>query len=173
MDKVAYNANEAYNIYNNYALWTGFSMWKGKPGYFNGTKNIRQHEFLCFTKGFKMKILVKRKIGRMEVRTCCKAFIYSTVENDVLKVTTFNLEHIYKLALLSKIHLLRSSRRISKPKVGLIDSIVNVGISTKNTYLYLIEEVGGSEDVGFTKKDCYNHIKKKSCEHKKDVKDKC
>ena len=51
--------------------------------------------------------------------------------------------------------------------------MVNVGISTKNTYLYLIEEVGGSEDVGFTKKDCYNHIKKKSCEHKKDVKDKC
>ena len=68
-----------------------------------------------------------------------------------------NLEHNYKLALLSKRHLLRSSRRISKPKVGLIDFMVNVGISTKNTYLYLIEEVGGSEDVGFTEKDCYNH----------------
>ena len=68
-----------------------------------------------------------------------------------------NLEHNYKLALLSKRHLLRYSRRISKPKVGLIDFMVNVGISTKNTYLYLIEEVGGSEDVGFTKKDDYNH----------------
>ena len=64
MDKVAYNADEAYNIYNNYALWTCFSIRKGKPRYFNGTKNIRQHEFLCFKKSFKMKILVKRKIGR-------------------------------------------------------------------------------------------------------------
>ena len=39
--------------------------------------------------------------------------------------------------------------------------MVNVGISTKNTYLYLIEEVGGSENVGFTKKDCYNHVNTK------------
>ena len=163
---MAYNANEAYNIYNNYALWTGFSMWKGKPRYFNGAKNIRQHEFLCFKKGFKMKILVKRKIGRMEVRTCCKAYICSTVKNDVLKVITFNLEHIYKLALLSKIHLLRSSCRISKPKVGLINSMVNAGISIKNNYSYLTEEVGGSENVGFTEKDCYNHVNTK-----KDVND--
>ena len=39
--------------------------------------------------------------------------------------------------------------------------MVNASISTKNTYLYLIEEVGGSENVGFTKKDCYNHVNTK------------
>ena len=64
LDKVAYAEDEAYNLYNNYALRIGFSIRKGKPRYFNGTKNIRQHEFLCFKKGFKMKIFVKRKIGR-------------------------------------------------------------------------------------------------------------
>ena len=82
------------------------------------------------------------------------------------RVTTFNPEHNHKLALPSERHLLRSGRRISKPKAGLIDSMVNVGISTKNTYLYLAEEVGGSENVGFTEKDCYNHVNTK-----KDVND--
>ena len=41
LDKLTYTENEAYNLYNNYALQTGFSIWKGKPRYFNGTKNIR------------------------------------------------------------------------------------------------------------------------------------
>ena len=57
--------------------------------------------------------------------------------------------------------MLRSGRCISKPKAGLIDSMVNAGISTKNTYSYLTEEVGGSENVDFTKKDCYNHVNTK------------
>ena len=39
--------------------------------------------------------------------------------------------------------------------------MVNASISTKNAYLYLIEEVGGSENVGFTEKDCYNHVNTK------------
>ena len=41
LDKLTYTENEAYNLYNKYALQTGFSIWKGKPRYFNGTKNIR------------------------------------------------------------------------------------------------------------------------------------
>ena len=57
--------------------------------------------------------------------------------------------------------MLKSGYRISKPKAGLIDSMVNASISTKNTYLYLIEEVGVSENVGFTKNDCYNHMNTK------------
>ena len=39
--------------------------------------------------------------------------------------------------------------------------MVNADISTKNTYLYLIEEVGGSENVGFNEKDYYNHVNTK------------
>ena len=54
LDKVAYAEDEAYNLYNNYALQTGFSIRKGKPRYFNGTKNIRQREFLCSKGGFKI-----------------------------------------------------------------------------------------------------------------------
>ena len=54
--------------------------------------------------------------------------------------------------------MLRFGRRISKPKVNVIDTMGNAGISTKNAYSYLTKEVGGSENVGFTERDCYNHV---------------
>ncbi|KAK9985987.1 hypothetical protein SO802_030938 [Lithocarpus litseifolius] len=163
LDKVAYIEVETYHLYNNYALQTSFSIRKGKPRYFNGTKNIRQNEFLCSKEGFKIDEdpCEEKNWEKLETRTGCKAFICFTVENDVWRVTAFNPKHNHELALPSEKHLLRSGCRISKPKAGLIDSMVNAGISTKNTYLYLTEEVGGSENVGFTKKYCYNHVNTK------------
>ena len=147
LDKVAYTKDEVYNLYNNYALRKCFSIQKGKPRYFNGTKNIRQHEFLCSKEGFKIDEdpCEEKNWKKLETRTGCKAFIRFTVENDMWRVIAFNPEHNHELALPSERHLLRLGHRNSKPKVDLIDSMVNVGISTKNTYSYLTEEVGRSE----------------------------
>ena len=160
LNKVVHNVDEAYALYNDYALRMGFSIRKGKPRYYNGTKNIKQREFLCFKKGFKLdEDFCKEKYSkRLETRTGCKAFIRFTVENGVWRVSAFNPEHNHELALQSERHLLRSGRRISKPKADVIDTMVNAGISTKNAYSYLTKEVGGSENVGFTERDCYNHV---------------
>lgn len=38
--------------------------------------------------------------------------------------------------------------------------MLNIGISAKDVYSYMSEEVGGYENVEFTKKDCYNYINK-------------
>ena len=82
---MAYTEDEAYNLYNNYALRIGFSIWKGKPRSFNGTKNIRQHEFLCSNKGFKIDEdpCEEKNWKKLETRTGCKAFICFIVENDM------------------------------------------------------------------------------------------
>ena len=63
-----------------------------------------------------MKILVsceEKNWKKLETRTGCKAFIRFTVENDVWRVTAFNPEHNYELALPSERHLLRLGHRIS------------------------------------------------------------
>ena len=54
--------------------------------------------------------------------------------------------------------MLRFGRRISKPKADVIDTMVNASISINNVYSYITKEVGGSENVGFTKRNCYNHV---------------
>ena len=115
LDKVTYIENEAYNLYNNNALRTGFSIRKGKSRYFNGTKNIRKREFLCSKEGFKVDedSCEEKNWKKLETRTGCKAFIRFTVENDAWRVTAFNPEHNYELALPSERHLLRLGHRIS------------------------------------------------------------
>ena len=115
LDKVTYIENEAYNLYNNNALRTGFSIRKGKSRYFNGTKNIRKREFLCSKEGFKVDedSCEEKNWKKLETRTGCKAFIRFTVENDVWRVTAFNPEHNYELALPLERHLLRLGHRIS------------------------------------------------------------
>ena len=97
-------------------------------------------------------------MNKLETRTGCKALICFIVEDGVWRVTVFNPEHNHELVAPSERHLLRSGRRLSKPKGGVIKSMVNASISTKNANLYLTEEVGGSENVGFTIRDCYNYM---------------
>ncbi|XP_028060781.1 protein FAR1-RELATED SEQUENCE 5-like [Camellia sinensis] len=162
LDKVVCSEDEEYALYNNYALRMGFSIRKGKPRYYSGSKNIRQHQFLCSKEGFKVDEdpCEKKKLNRLETRTGCKAFIRLIVEDGIWRVTAFNPEHNHELALQSERHLLRSACHISKLKAGVIDSMVNAGISTKNAYPYLREEVRGNENVGFTKRDCYNYVNK-------------
>ncbi|XP_075665017.1 protein FAR1-RELATED SEQUENCE 5-like [Castanea sativa] len=160
LNKVVHNADEAYALYNDYALRMGFCIQKGKLKYYNGTKNIKQREFLCSKEGFKLDedFCKEKYLKRPETRTGCKTFVHFIVENGVWRVSAFNLEDNHKLALQSERHLLRSGRRISKPRADVIDTMVNVGISAKNSYSYLTTEVGGSENVGFTERDCYNHV---------------
>ena len=91
LNKVVHNADEAYSSYNDYVLRTGFSIRNGKPRYYNGMKNIKQHEFLCSKEGFKLdEDFCKEKYSkRLDTRTSCKAFVRFTVENSVWGVSAF------------------------------------------------------------------------------------
>ena len=83
-----------------------------------------------------------------------------TVKDEIWRVTKFVSNHNHELASSSEIHLLRSNRKLSTSKANVITSMVNAGIRTKDVYSYMFREVGGSEYVGFTKRDCYNYINK-------------
>ncbi|WCJ23459.1 FAR1-related sequence 5 [Euphorbia peplus] len=83
-----------------------------------------------------------------------------SVKDGLWKVTKFIQDHNHELALPSEVHLLRSNRDVTIDKGKVIDTMVNSGISTKNVYSYMSTEVGGCEFVGFTKRDCYNHVNK-------------
>ena len=108
----------------------GFSIWKGKSRYYNGTKNIKQREFLCSKEGFKLdEDFCKEKYSKwLETRTGCKEFAHFTIENGVWRVSAFNPKHNHELALQLERHLLRSGRCISKPKANVINTMVNAGI---------------------------------------------
>ncbi|OMO55458.1 hypothetical protein CCACVL1_27229, partial [Corchorus capsularis] len=57
-------------------------------------------------------------------------------------------------------HLLRSARLLEINKAKVIDSMVTSGIRPKDVYSYLSNEAGGVENIGFTRRDCYNFVNK-------------
>ncbi|PKU77617.1 protein FAR1-RELATED SEQUENCE 5-like [Dendrobium catenatum] len=68
--------------------------------------------------------------------------------------------HNHELAKPDDQHLLRSSGHITEENTSVLKSMADAGIRTINAFSYLSEEVGGVENLGFTKRDAYNYIKK-------------
>ncbi|XP_034197598.1 protein FAR1-RELATED SEQUENCE 5-like [Prunus dulcis] len=100
--------------------------------------------------------------NKLETRTGCEARIRFAFQNDngMWKVSHFVYEHNHELAMPEERQFLRSNRKVSEAHLGVIKTMMDAGIRTTNTYSYLSEEVGGSQNVGFTKRDCYNVVNK-------------
>ncbi|KAL4644901.1 hypothetical protein ACB092_02G197600 [Castanea dentata] len=88
--------------------------------------------------------------------TGCDASIWFTVTNGEWKVMHFNPTHNHELAKPEERSFLRSNRKITDAQLGVIKTFKEAGVRTISTYSYLVEEVGGFENVGFIKQDCYN-----------------
>ncbi|XP_062012061.1 protein FAR1-RELATED SEQUENCE 5-like [Rosa rugosa] len=122
---------EAYEFYNSYAARIGFSVRKGKK---------------------------RRDADRLVIRTGCKAMIRFTLAEDMWRVSHFHAEHNHELVKPEERPFLRSNRKMSEAHKGVIKSMRDARIGIIKTYSYLAEEVGGSQNVRFTKRDCYNYV---------------
>ncbi|KAK8623504.1 hypothetical protein V6N13_118387 [Hibiscus sabdariffa] len=152
----------AYNMYRDYGHGMGFSIRKGKNMYVSGTNVIRFKEFYCSKEGFKEfeDDINTKQYNKLETRTGCHVMIRFTVQDNRWIVTHFISEHNHELATPSKRHLLRSARSLSTDKANVINSMVSAGIRPTDVYSYMSNEACGSENVGFTKRDCYNYVNK-------------
>ncbi|PKA59596.1 Protein FAR1-like sequence 5 [Apostasia shenzhenica] len=67
-------------------------------------------------------------------------------------------EHIHELASPKERHLLRSHRSIHGKEAGVLQSKSKVRISTANAFSYIVQQVDGIGNVGFSKRDAYNFV---------------
>ncbi|XP_024165441.1 protein FAR1-RELATED SEQUENCE 5-like [Rosa chinensis] len=150
---------EAYNLYCEYGARMGFSVRIMQRRKTNNV--VKQVNYCCSKEGFKLDSDPSevKKADRLDIRTGCTAKIrFGLQDNNLWKATLFVPEHNHKLAELEERQFLRSNRKVSNAHQGVIRSMKTAGMSTINTYSYLAEEVGGSQNVGFTKTDCYNFV---------------
>ncbi|CAB4313498.1 unnamed protein product [Prunus armeniaca] len=163
LGKVVSTEEEAYNLYNSYATRTGFSVRRGQKRY-NTKKVLRQFSYFCSKEGFRLDSDPSEvsMANKLETRTGCEARVRFAFQDDngMWKVSHFVSEHNHELAMPEERQFLRSNRKVSEAHLGVIKTMVDAGIRTTNTYSYLSEEVGGSQNVGFTKRDCYNVVNK-------------
>nr|XP_011463236.1 PREDICTED: protein FAR1-RELATED SEQUENCE 5-like isoform X1 [Fragaria vesca subsp. vesca] len=156
---------EAYNLYCEYGVRIGFSVRIDKRRKTNNV--VRQVNYCCSKEGFKLDSDPSEvnKTHRLETRIGCPAKIrFGLQENNLWKVTLFVPEHNHRLADPEERQYLRSNRKLLVAHKGVIRSMKSAGMSTCNTYSYLAEEVGGSQNVGFTKTDCYNFVSRERME---------
>ncbi|BFG17885.1 hypothetical protein CerSpe_041580 [Prunus speciosa] len=154
------NEVEAYNLCNSYALKKGFSIRKGNIR--RDTKNnIRQRDYLCSKQGFYDDFGQVKTAHKLDTRTGCMARIRFTVEDKVWKISHINLDHNHECAKPEERQFLKSGRKIRKVHANVMSSMVEAGIRPTKSYSYLAKEVGGAENVGFTKKDCLNYLHRK------------
>ncbi|KAK4760089.1 hypothetical protein SAY87_023220 [Trapa incisa] len=135
LGKIVRSEDEAYTLYNEYAYEKGFSIRKAKSRYYEGTRLIRQKEYVCSKEGFKEDPTPSEtpSYNRLDVRTGCKAMIRFTVKDDEWKVTHFIAEHNHELASSEERHLLRSARNFRRPQPRLMNPMETPSMATENT----------------------------------------
>ncbi|XP_020689581.1 protein FAR1-RELATED SEQUENCE 5-like [Dendrobium catenatum] len=154
---------EAYEKYCQYAHSTGFSVRKEHHHFWPNTRLIKSKDFVCSKAGFKKENEsgTKLKYRRSSTRTGCPAMIRFSVSKDGLWSVYKSVEsHNHELARPDDQYLLRSARSISVDNAAVLKSMTEAGIRTVDAFMYLSDEVGGVANLGFTKRDAYNHIQK-------------
>ncbi|PKU82171.1 Protein FAR1-RELATED SEQUENCE 5 [Dendrobium catenatum] len=80
--------------------------------------------------------------------------------DGVWKVQKCIESHNHELARLEDQHLLKSYRNINDENAFVLKSMTEAGIRIIDAFTYLADEVGGRDNVGFSKRDAYNYVQK-------------
>ncbi|KAI0493849.1 hypothetical protein KFK09_023974 [Dendrobium nobile] len=157
---------EAYECFCTYAHDNGFSIRKDHHNFWPNFRKIKSKDFICSKAGFKKSddhnSGKRKRFTRPVVRTGCPVIVrFVTDEDGYWHVKRFIESHNHELASPADRYLLRSCRNVIEEKASVLKSMTDAGIRTVDAYAYLAEEVGGCENVGFSKRDAYNFIHKK------------
>ncbi|XP_021759663.1 protein FAR1-RELATED SEQUENCE 5-like [Chenopodium quinoa] len=136
MRKTITSDDEAYNLYNDYAFKIGFSIRKGN-------NDSKRHV---------------RKFEKLDFRTNCGAFVEFIIDPGVWTVVDHQMEHNHPFIPVDKRHLLRSQRNVSKEQLKVISVMKASGVRVTDSLGLLSKEVGGSPNLGCTRKDIYNAL---------------
>lgn len=159
------STKEAWEFWTYYGGRTGFDV---RINYENKSKVdgvITSARYVCSNEGY--RAIDKRdhntKRPRAETRTGCKARIGITVDREVGDYSVYDLvlEHNHELQLPSTCHLMPSQRKISSLQAFEIETMDDSGIGPKAAHELASRQVGGSVNLGYTRRDLKNHLRTK------------
>ncbi|KAI0526901.1 hypothetical protein KFK09_002494 [Dendrobium nobile] len=157
------NEKDAYEAYRNYGQNLGFSVHKDHHSYWPNSRNLKSKDFVYSKADFKKlsDLNIQRKYRKSDTRTGCPAMIRFTVdEAGYWKVKKFIENHNHDLPRPDDRHLLRSCRNMCDEKAFVLKAMIDAGIRTIDAFSFLADEVGGVENIEFTRRDAYNFIQK-------------
>ncbi|KAJ1426056.1 FAR1 DNA-binding domain [Sesbania bispinosa] len=160
---------DAYDFYREYAKFIGFSVRKGDV-YRNCNGTITMRQLVCNREGERSEKHLNRtdriREAKALTRTECKARLRVSLDYRSRKwrVGIFEPAHNHELTLASMIHLLPAYRGLSVADKAQVDGLHHYGVRTCHIMGHIMGQKGGYSDLGFCKKDLYNHIDKENRE---------
>ncbi|KAJ1386573.1 Zinc finger, PMZ-type [Sesbania bispinosa] len=158
---------DAYDFYREYAKFIGFSVRKGDV-YRNCNGTITMRQLVCNREGERSEKHLNRtdriREAKALTRTECKARLRVSLDYRSRKwrVGIFELAHNHELTPASMIHLLPAYRGLSVADKAQVDGLHHYGVRTCHIMGLIMGQKGGYSDLGFCKKDLYNHIDKEN-----------
>ncbi|KAK2446644.1 protein FAR1-RELATED SEQUENCE [Trifolium repens] len=160
---------DAWKFWGDYGGKVGFSV---RKQYSNTNKHgiITSFRFVCCKEGLRKpdKRDYKTVNPRPETRTNCQARLGIKNMGGRFMVVDFVEEHNHDLQLPETTHMLPSQRKISQIQCQQIDLVDDAGLQQRNSFNLMSKEVGGRTNLGFTRLDQKNYLRKKrerSMEH--------
>jgi hypothetical protein len=155
----------AYSFYNEYGRIAGFSIRKEYVNKCKKTGIVTSRRFVCGKEGLRYinKQNSNIKKSRAEIRCGCDACLVIVYNRDSDKyiVSDFIAEHNHNLYLSTTVHMMPSQRKISTTQAIEIDLAYESGLRLKDSYQLMSKQVGGGDNLGFTKQDHKNYLRNK------------
>jgi zinc finger SWIM domain-containing protein 3 len=159
------STSEAWNFWTFYGGRIGCDV---RVNYENKSKVdgvITSARYVCSNEGYRARD--KRdhntKRPRAETRTGCTVRMGITIDREVgnYEVHDLDLEHNHVLQLPATCHLMPSQRKISSLQAFEIETADDSGIVPKAAHELASRQVGGSTNLGYTRRDHKNYLRTK------------
>ena len=155
----------AYDFYNEYGRKAGFSTRKEYVNKCKKTRVVTSRRFVCAKEGVraKDKKYLNIKNPRAETRCGCESRLVIVLNQDSKKyvVNEFIAKHNHYLHLPSIMHMMPSQWKVAETHAIEIDLAHESGLRLKQFYELLSKQVGGYDNLGFTKQDHKNYLRTK------------
>ncbi|WJZ84125.1 hypothetical protein VitviT2T_003746 [Vitis vinifera] len=154
---------EAEEFYNLFAKVTGFSVRKDDVKR-DKNQNIVSHKWVCSKEGYRHRVCLENENRKREPkavnRVGCEATFRIGFNKQINKwvVKEFMAYHNHPLVEQKNVQFLRSYRVIKNADKAQLNAMRGVGMGTSQIMDYMVQQSGGYNNVGLTKKDPYNHV---------------
>ncbi|KAL3631376.1 hypothetical protein CASFOL_024360 [Castilleja foliolosa] len=159
----------AHQFYLTYAKAVGFGVRFSRAHKEKASNKILDRVFCCAREGERKKDVrdAQVKYHRPLSRCNCSAEMkISCRQTDLYqlgnyRIVKFIAGHNHDCVTPSKIHLIRSHRKITEAQKAEVDIAIGCGIAPRETMEFLAKHVGGREHLGFIADDCRNYLRSK------------
>ena len=128
----------------------------------NECRGVWQREWVCARQGFRREKFLSPADRKRRPRDCtrcgCTAcfHVLKSMSGTSWKVQRFDTNHNHVLAAQEHLQFLRSNCKVTSSQASQIRTYKYAGLRTCDIVNLMVQQAGGFERLGFTRKDAYN-----------------